>query len=107
LELVGFELRAAGDLDGARGGSPEPARHGSRPVASPASPEVGRISLTSRGTGRASMRPKPDCLGPTVASAFQGPSVALAYQHRPPYPAETFAVLAELLGERERRLLDV
>lgn len=43
------------------------------------------------------MRPKPDHLGPDFASQFRDPSVVAAYHHRPPYPDEVFAILADLL----------
>src|SRR4051794_12078926 len=40
------------------------------------------------------------------AAAYKAESVAVAYQHRPPYPDETFTILAGLLGDRPRRVLD-
>lgn len=52
------------------------------------------------------MREKPGFLGEQVASAFQDASVAAAYERRPPYPAETFDLLLELLGDRPGRVLD-
>ncbi|HEU0115701.1 MAG TPA: class I SAM-dependent methyltransferase [Thermomicrobiales bacterium] len=42
-------------------------------------------------------RPKPDHLGPEFASQFRDPAVVAAYHLRPPYPDETFDILADLL----------
>ena len=53
------------------------------------------------------MQPKPDFLGPQAAAAFQDPSVAAAYRYRPPYPPEVFDILAELIVDRPRHVLDV
>jgi SAM-dependent methyltransferase len=41
--------------------------------------------------------PKPAHLGPAYAAQFQDASVVAAYHLRPPYPAEVFAILADLL----------
>lgn len=49
---------------------------------------------------------KPDFLGPQVASAFQDPSVVMAYQYRPTYPASVFDLLAELVIDSPRHVLD-
>lgn len=53
------------------------------------------------------MQPKPAFLGPQTSSAFQDPSVAAAYQARPPYPAATFDILADLMDDSPRHVLDV
>src|SRR6185436_20285760 len=53
------------------------------------------------------MLPKPAGFGQQYASAFQESSVAAAYQHRPPYPPETFSVLASLIAGSPRSVLDV
>lgn len=52
------------------------------------------------------MQPKPDFYGPQFASAFQDPSVAEAYQYRPTYPAEVFDILASLIVDSPRHVLD-
>ncbi|MGH2544822.1 MAG: class I SAM-dependent methyltransferase, partial [Ardenticatenaceae bacterium] len=51
--------------------------------------------------------PKPACLGPHNASAFEELSVARAYRYRPPYPAEVFTFLTYLIVDEPRRLLDI
>jgi ubiquinone/menaquinone biosynthesis C-methylase UbiE len=53
------------------------------------------------------MQPKPDFLGPQSASAFQERSVAHAYQYRPTYPAAVFDILAGLIVDHPRAVLDV
>lgn len=53
------------------------------------------------------MRPKPQHLAPEYGAQFRDRSVAEAYPHRPPYPAATFDVLAGLLGDGSRAVLDV
>jgi SAM-dependent methyltransferase len=53
------------------------------------------------------MQPKPEHLGPHVASAFRDPSVARAYQYRPTYPPAVFDILDELAVDEPRRVLDV
>src|ERR1051326_420847 len=53
------------------------------------------------------MRPKPDFLSPEVAAAFQDASVALPYRFRPTYPAAVFDILADLMVDQPRRVLDV
>lgn len=52
------------------------------------------------------MQPKPSHLGPAYAAQFADASVAAAYRHRPPYPAEVFAVLAGLAVASPRAVLD-
>jgi SAM-dependent methyltransferase len=52
------------------------------------------------------MQPKPRHLGPEYGAQFADASVVDAYQHRPPYPAETFAILGALLHGPQRRVLD-
>src|SRR5690242_19367942 len=43
------------------------------------------------------MKPKPKQWSAEYASIFQDTSVVAAYQHRPPYPAQTFEILAGLI----------
>lgn len=50
---------------------------------------------------------KPDHLGPEYGAQFSDASVVAAYHLRPPYPAETFEVLAGLIVDRPRVVLDV
>lgn len=52
-------------------------------------------------------RPKPDHLGPEYGAQFADPSVVAAYHHRPPYPAAVFDVLAGLIVDEPRAVLDV
>lgn len=52
------------------------------------------------------MQPKPAFLGQQTASAFQEESVAEAYQQRPPYPDAVFDILASLIVDQPRRVLD-
>jgi len=42
-----------------------------------------------------------------LAATFEHPGVAEAYQHRPPYPAEVFTVLEQLIADQPRRVLDI
>jgi SAM-dependent methyltransferase len=53
------------------------------------------------------MRPKPKHLAPEYGAQFQDRSIVDAYQHRSPYPAETFELLAALMTGERRILLDV
>ena len=53
------------------------------------------------------MRAKPRHLAPEWGAQFRDQSVAAAYPHRPPYPAATFDVLAGLLTDLPRAVLDV
>ena len=50
--------------------------------------------------------PKPAHLGPVYGAQFQDRSVAEAYRYRPPYPEETFAILADLILDEPRIVLD-
>lgn len=52
------------------------------------------------------MFPKPDHLGPEYAAQFSDPSVAAAYHLRPPYLDDVFDVLADLIVDRPRIVLD-
>lgn len=49
---------------------------------------------------------KPEHLASANACAFQERSVVAAYRYRPPYPAETFAILADLVRGEPRTILD-
>ncbi len=53
------------------------------------------------------MQPQPTVTNAYHAGAFQFRSVALSYRYRPPWPAEVFARLTELLGDEPRRVLDL
>ncbi|HET8911961.1 MAG TPA: class I SAM-dependent methyltransferase [Ktedonobacteraceae bacterium] len=50
---------------------------------------------------------KPKFLARKYAEQFQDTSIVKAYRHRPPYPLETFEILAELVQAEPRRVLDV
>ncbi len=53
------------------------------------------------------LQPKPGFLGVEAAAAFQDADVAAAYQHRPTYPRSVFDILASLVVDRPRHVLDV
>jgi SAM-dependent methyltransferase len=53
------------------------------------------------------MLPKPACYGEKYASSFRERSVATAYKHRPPYPDTVIVLLADLIVDSPRRVLDV
>src|SRR5690348_17609551 len=42
-----------------------------------------------------------------LAAVFGTPGVARAYRHRPPYPAEVFETLEQIITDRPRRGLDI
>ena len=50
---------------------------------------------------------KPQHLTTEYAAQFGDEEVAAAYRHRPPYPAETFAILEPLLGLHPRCVLEL
>jgi ubiquinone/menaquinone biosynthesis C-methylase UbiE len=50
---------------------------------------------------------KPSFFAPENAEVFKHRSIAAAYHHRPPYPAEVFTILAGLIHTAPRRVLDV
>ena len=52
------------------------------------------------------MQPKPSHLGPQYAAQYADPGFAAAYPHRPPHPAEIFAILTGLITETPRAVLD-
>lgn len=52
------------------------------------------------------MPDKPDHLGPEYGVQFSDQSVAAHYHLRPPYPSEVFDVLAELIVDEPRIVLD-
>lgn len=52
------------------------------------------------------MLPKPAHLGPEYAAQFGDQGVVQAYRHRPPYPDEVFAILADLIVDEPRHVLD-
>jgi SAM-dependent methyltransferase len=51
--------------------------------------------------------PKPDHLGPDYGAQFADASVVAAYDCRPPYPPELFDVLAALIVDEPRVVLDL
>ena len=53
------------------------------------------------------MKPKPKHLGQEYASQFQDQSVVDAYRHRPPYPPQTFEILAGLIRSEPKIVLDI
>jgi SAM-dependent methyltransferase len=53
------------------------------------------------------MATKPKFLGPEYAAAFQDRGVAEAYQHRTTYPPDVFPIVAELIVDAPRVVLDV
>lgn len=53
------------------------------------------------------MQPKPKHLGVEYAAQFQDAALVAAYATRPPYPAEVFALLTELISTEPRIVLDV
>lgn len=52
-------------------------------------------------------RAKPQHLAAEYAAQFGDEEVAAAYQYRPPYPVETFAIVEPLLGPHPRRVLEL
>src|SRR5262249_2694881 len=50
---------------------------------------------------------RPRHLSPDYAAQFADDEVAAVYHHRPPYPPETFAIIAPLLGPRPRTVLEL
>src|ERR1700694_4921550 len=53
------------------------------------------------------MQPKPDFFGPHQAARFQDQSVVDRYHLRPTCPPETFRILATLISDEPRAVLDV
>jgi SAM-dependent methyltransferase len=53
------------------------------------------------------MLPKPRGLGPMYGAQFKDAGIAAAYPHRPPYPDEVFAILAGLIADEPRAVLDI
>ena len=53
------------------------------------------------------MQPEPSRFDRAYAQAFQEQKVVEAYQHRPPYTQEVFALLAALVLDEPRAVLDV
>jgi 2-polyprenyl-3-methyl-5-hydroxy-6-metoxy-1,4-benzoquinol methylase len=50
--------------------------------------------------------PKPKHLSTNYAVQFKDESIVAAYQYRPPYPDEVFAILTGLLSYKPARVLD-
>jgi SAM-dependent methyltransferase len=53
------------------------------------------------------MQPKPEYFGTFYAEAFKDQQVVDAYRYRPPYPQEVFDILAGLITDEPRTMLDV
>ncbi len=53
------------------------------------------------------MLPKPEHLAPEYGAQFKDRSIVEAYQYRPPYPAEVFDILNDLITEQPRHVLDI
>ncbi len=53
------------------------------------------------------MQPKPAHFGPFYAEAFKDQQVVEAYRYRPPYPQEVFTLLASLVLDEPKVVLDV
>jgi len=49
---------------------------------------------------------KPKHLGPEYGAQFGDASIVAAYRHRPPYPDQVFEILAELMVDGPRTVLD-
>jgi hypothetical protein len=45
------------------------------------------------------MIPKPKHLGMEYAEQFKDSNIAEAYRYRPPYPAEVFSILTDLISQ--------
>ena len=53
------------------------------------------------------MQSKPERFGTEYAEAFKDQRVVDLYRYRPPYPAEVFDILAALIADEPRSVLDV
>jgi len=53
------------------------------------------------------MQPKPENFGAYHAEAFKDQQVVDAYRYRPPYPQEVFTILASLVIDEPKAVLDV
>lgn len=53
------------------------------------------------------MQPKPEDFGRSYAESFKDQRVVDLYRYRPPYPAEVFDILASLVTDELRAVLDV
>ncbi len=53
------------------------------------------------------MQPKPENFGTHYAEAFKDSKVVEAYRYRPPYPQEVFTILASLITDEPKAVLDV
>jgi SAM-dependent methyltransferase len=51
--------------------------------------------------------PKPKHLEPAYGAQFSDPSVVSAYRFRPPYPEEVYTILAELIADAPRLVLEL
>ena len=53
------------------------------------------------------MQPKPENFASYYAEAFKNQQVVDAYRYRPPYPQEVFTILASLIVDQPKAVLDV
>ena len=53
------------------------------------------------------MQPKPENFGSYYPELFKNQQVVNAYRYRPPYPQEVFTILASLIVDEPRTVLDV
>ena len=53
------------------------------------------------------MQPKPESFSTSYAESFKDQQIVNAYRYRPPYPDEVFTILAGLITEEPRTVLDV
>ena len=56
---------------------------------------------------RGAMNEPPAFLRPEVAATFKDRAVVASYRHRPPYPPQTFDILAGLITDEPRNVLDL
>ncbi len=56
---------------------------------------------------RGAMNEPPALLRPEVAAKFKDRAVVASYRHRPPYPPQTFDILAGLITDEPRTVLDL
>jgi SAM-dependent methyltransferase len=58
-------------------------------------------------SGPPAERARPQHLAADYAAQFADEEVAAAYQHRPPYPRQTFALVEPILGGRPRHVVEL
>jgi SAM-dependent methyltransferase len=66
------------------------------------------VTTDAPGSSRpAAERARPRHLAADYAAQFADEEVAAAYQHRPPYPPQTFALVEPILGGRPRHVVEL